>query len=79
MQIIHASIQTQVFCKDRYTFQWHQSHCLHGVTEKNGARQVLGRVDYASWSTLPYQPSQRKFSGTQTGVERPVEGWLALD
>ena len=27
----------------------------------------------------PYQPSQRKFSGTHTGVERPVEGGLALD
>jgi len=26
----------------------------------------------------PYQPSQHKFSGTHTGVERPVEGGLAL-
>ena len=50
-----------------------------GVTEKNGVRQVLGRVDLLrELVNSPYQPSQRKFSGTHTGVERPVEGGLAL-
>jgi hypothetical protein len=50
-----------------------------GVTEKYGARQVLGRADYASWSTLPINHPNVNFRGHTRGVERPVEGGLALD
>ncbi len=50
-----------------------------GVTEKSGMRQVLGRVDYVSWSTLPINHPNVNFRGhTRPGVERPVEGGLAL-
>ena len=50
-----------------------------GVTEKNGARQAgfrEGRL--RELVNSPYQPSQHKFSGTHMGVDRPLEGGLAL-
>ena len=58
-------------------------HRSHSNVEHRGHRKKWrapgfreGRLRELVNST--YQPSQRKFSGTHTGVERPVEGGLAL-
>jgi hypothetical protein len=50
-----------------------------GVTEKKWRAPGFREGRLRELVNSPYQPSQRKFSGTHTGVERPVEVGLALE
>jgi hypothetical protein len=44
-----------------------RSNVKHWGHRKNGARQVLGRVNYASWSTLPINHPNVNFRGHTRG------------
>jgi hypothetical protein len=46
--------------------------------EHRGHRKKWRAPGFREGRLSPYQPSQRKCSGTHTGVERPVDGRIAL-